>query len=345
MIACLYGRDFAPFVEPVVRDVSAAAAKAGGEIVPLTIETALAAPARCAMMRRLYVLPFDPPSAESLRRTGPPAAPDIPATPAALVRALFPRAEIFTSFAVQELCWDKLATQERLLERGVPVPDTLVTSEPADVLDFVRRHGFAILKERFSCGGHGHIVVWFENDDLVGDSGSHQYRIELVSSGVRQLRGDRFTYPAPFYLQRLVADVGPRALTPGQILRAYVIDSQIVFWTERYRERYIRPSDWIVNVSRGARYRFVLSVSEEMQKIAVRTAEVIGMRAGVVDLIRTGNQGPYVLEADTDSTHMIIDRQFKQIPEYREFFDFDRYLAEALLAEPVAAKKTGNLGI
>jgi ribosomal protein S6-L-glutamate ligase RimK-like protein len=334
MIACLYGRDFAPFVEPLVRDVSAAATAAGGEIVPLTIEAAIGAPARCAAVHRLHVLPFDPP-----------ATPDGPAAPGALVRALFPRAEIFTGFAVQEMCWDKIATQERLLERGVPVPETLVSSDPTDVLDFVHRHGFAIMKERFSCGGQGHIVVWFENDDLVGDTGSHQYRIELASTGVRHLRGDRFTYPAPFYLQRLVADVGPRAVTPGQNLRAYVIDSHIVFWTERYRERYTRPSDWIVNVSRGARYRFVLSVSEEAQKIAVRSAEVIGMRAGVVDLIRTGSQGPYVLEADTDSHHMLIDRQFKQIPEYRDFFDFDRYLAEALLAEPEAAKKTGHLAV
>src|SRR5947207_2483580 len=123
MIACLYGRDFAPFVEPVVRDLSAAAAQVGGEIVPLTIEAAIAAPTRCAAVRRLYVLPFDPPSADSLRRTAAHVAPDVSAAPAVLVRALFPRVEIFTSFAVQELCWDKLATQERLVDRGVPVPD------------------------------------------------------------------------------------------------------------------------------------------------------------------------------------------------------------------------------
>ena len=131
-------------------------------------------------------------------------------------------------------------------------------------------------------------------------------------------------------------------MTPGQILRAYVIDSQIVFWTERYREHSARPSDWIISVGRGARYRFVLSVSEEAKKIAVRTAEVIGLRAGAVDLIRTGSQGPYVLEVDADSHHMMIDRQFKHIPDYREFFNFDRHLAEALLVEPEEAKQPEN---
>jgi hypothetical protein len=327
MIVCLYGRVFAPFVEPVVRDLSAAAAAAGGEIQPLTIETAIADSARRAAVHRLYVLPFDAPQSTMW-----------PTAPAALVRALFPRVDVATSFVVQDLCWDKVATQERLLDRGVPVPETLMSDEPAEVCEFVRKHGFAIIKERFSCAGQGHVVVWFEGDQLVGDGGSHQYRIDLVAAGERRLFGDRFVYPAPFYVQRLVADVGPRGITPGQILRAYIVDNQVVFWSERYRDRYVRPSDWLINVGRGAKYRFVLSVSEEVRKVAVRTAEVIGMRIGVVDLVRTGSQGSYVLEADTDSHHMLIDRQFKEIPEYREFFDLDRYIAEALLVEPEIPK-------
>ncbi|MFI5367253.1 MAG: RimK family alpha-L-glutamate ligase [Candidatus Binatia bacterium] len=316
MIACLYGRDFAPFVEPVVRDLRAAAAAAGGEIQPLTIEAALHDPARCADVHRLYVLPFDP-----------------PAPPAGWIRQLFPRAEVATSFAVQDLCWDKVATQERLLDRGVPVPETLVSTEPDHVHEFVRQHGFAILKERYSCAGQGHIVVWFEDEQLVGDCGSHQYTIELVSGGERRLRDDHLTYPAPFYVQRLVADIG-RDVTPGQVLRAYIVDNQIVFWSERYRDQYTRPSDWIVNVSSGAKYRFLFDLSTEITKIALRSAEVIGMRIGVVDIIRTISGGPYVLEVDTDGYHMIIDRQFKHIPEYREFFNLDRYIAEALLVEP-----------
>ena len=333
MIACLYGRACAPFVESAVGDLCAAAAAAGGEIQPLSIEAAMADRARCATVHRLYVLPFDLPA------TGVAASvPDAPAPvahgPAAVVRTLFPRAEVVISFAVQELCWDKVATEQRLLDRGVPVPETLMSSDPEDVGEFVHRHGFAILKERFSCAGQGHVVVWHEDGQLVGDSGSHQYVIELVPEGRRELRGDRLIYPAPFYLQRLVADVGPRGVNPAQLLRAYVVDNQIAFWTERYRDRYLRPSDWIVNVSRGAKYRFVFSVSEEAKKIALRTAEVIGMRIGVVDMIRTGSTGPYVIEADTDGYHMMIDRQFKEIPDYRDFFNLDRYIADALLVEP-----------
>jgi glutathione synthase/RimK-type ligase-like ATP-grasp enzyme len=317
MIACLYGRDFAPFVEPVVRDLCAAAAAAGGVVEPLTIEAALADPARRAAVHRLYALPFDAPA---------PVGP--------FIRQLFPRVEIVTSFAAQDLCWDKLATEERLLNRGVPVPETLMSAEPSDVYEFVRTHEFAILKERYSCAGQGHVVVWLDDGQLVGDSGSHQYRVELVPSGRRQLRGGRFIYPAPFYVQRLVGDSGAHRFVPGQLLRAYVVDNHIVFWTERYRDRYVRPADWIVSVSRGAKYRFVQTVSEEAKKIALRSAEVIGLRIAVVDLIRTGRGESYVLEVDTDGCHMLIDRQFKSIPEYRDFFDLDRYIAEALLVEP-----------
>jgi glutathione synthase/RimK-type ligase-like ATP-grasp enzyme len=120
------------------------------------------------------------------------------------------------------------------------------------------------------------------------------------------------------------------------VLRAYVIDSQIMFWTERYRERYSRPADWIINVGLGAKCRILQDISEEAKKVAIRTAEVVGVRIGAVDLIRTGSAGPYVLEVDTDSHHMLIDRQFKDIPEYRDYFNLEHYIAEALLADPAA---------
>jgi len=323
MIACLYGELYAPFVEEIVRDVRRAAAAAGGAVWPITVEAAGAQRERCAEVHRLYILPFDPPAKVE------PAE-----TPSTLVQALFPRAEVVTPFAVQDLCSDKVATQERLVDRGIPVPDTLISSEPAEVYDFVRTHGYAVLRDRYACGSQSHIALWLDEGHLVGDSGSHQYRLDLVRQGRRQLQGVHLTYPAPFYVQRLIADIGPRWVTPGQVVRAYVIDHQIAFWTEAYRDRYHRPADWISTGGPDGRYRFLQNVSEEAQKIALRTADVIGMRMGAVDLVRTGSSGPYVLEVVVDSYRMIIDRQFKQIPEYRDFFDLDRYIAEALLIEP-----------
>lgn len=320
MFACLYGRPFAPFLETPMRDLCAAGAAAGVAIHPIAIEAALKTPALCAHVHRLYVLPFDPPAGDT--EVG------------GLLRELCPRAEIVPAVAAQELCWDRLATQERLLDRGVPVPETLAGTDPSALYEFVRAHRFVILKDRIGCGGHGHLVVWIEDDQLIGDCGSHLYRISPTSGGRRHLDGDRLTYPAPFYAQRLVASTSRRGVTPPQVLRAYVVDHHVVFWTERYRDRYARPSDWIISAGRGAKLRFLHGVSDEVQKIALRAIEVVGTRIGAVDIVRTGGAGPYVLGVHVDGRYMVIDRSFKDIPEYRAFFDFDRYVAEALLTEP-----------
>lgn len=322
MIVCLYGRPYAPFVEPVVHDLIGAAAALGTEIRPLTIEDACRLPRAFESVRQVYVLPFDPPAS----KIGPNAAQDV-------VAEIFPNARPVVGFGQHELCWDKIATQERLRDRGVPIPDTLVTAFPEDVTEFVRTHEFAVLKQNRSCAGQGHFVVWFDDNQLVADGGSHRYVLDLVADGPAHLHGDRLSYPAPFYLQRLIADIGPRSVTPPQVLRAYVVDREIVFWTERFRERYARPSDWIINRALGARYRFVQNVSDEAQKAALRAAEAVGARVCAVDLVRTARGGTYVLEVDCDGIHMFIDRGFKQAPEYRPFFDFDYYIARAIVGE------------
>jgi glutathione synthase/RimK-type ligase-like ATP-grasp enzyme len=267
----------------------------------------------------VYVLPFDPPKDHEGIRVED------------IVAELFPNAVPVVAFAAHELSWNKMATQERLVQRGVPVPDTLISDSPADVIEFVRTHELAILKQAHSCGGQGHLVVWLEDDALVGDCGSHRYALDLVSGGRRRLRNDRLSYPSPFYLQRLVSDVTPRGVVPGQILRAYVVNREIVAWTERFRDRYTRPSDWIISHAAGAKYRFIHTVSDEAKKAALRAAEAVGARICAVDMIRTVRGGIYVLEVDCDGVHMFIDRSFKEAPEYREFFNLDRYIAQALV--------------
>jgi len=258
------------------------------------------------------------------------------------VREHFPRAEILNSMEVHELCWDKLRTDEHLLARGVPVPETLFTGSAAEVRDFVARHRFAILKERASCGGQGHVILCDSDEVLVGEAGNRRFVVELGSdaSEPRRLREGVLAYPPPFFVQRLVGDAGPRdVFRPGQILRAYVVDGRVAFWTERYRDHYRRPSDWIVNVALGARYRFVLETSGELRKLALRAADAVGMRVGVIDLVRSG-AGPFVLEADCDGRHMIVDREFKHIPDYRDAFDFDRMIVASLAQVEIPALAT-----
>lgn len=318
MFACVYGAAMSPFVEPIARDLARAVQEQAGTLRLTTIEEARRHRAQSALVERLYVLPFDPST-------------DDPTTE---LKQIFPRAQLVNSIAAQDLCWDKIATQERLVQRGIPTPDTLVTQNPEEVLSFVKKHEFAVLKEPRSCGGYGHFILWLDDSGkLAADCGSHQYHLKLKPSGRARLQEANLQLPAPFYVQRMIGLYGPRGVQPPQVLRAYVVDSEVVLTTERYRERYERPSDWIVNVARGARYRFVLNLSAELNKLAVRAAESVGTRVAAVDIVRTGGGGPYVLEVDTDGYHMFIDRQFKEIPEYRDFFDIDRHIARAILRD------------
>lgn len=339
MIVCFFGAESLPFVEPVVRDMIDAARAVGAEIEPVTVTAALHDRARWRTAERVYVLPFTLPEhfADGVSRTG-----------VELVKELFPRADVVNSCAAHDACCDKLETARRLLGRGLPMPDTLITEDPAEARDFVAHHRFAILKEPHSCGGEGHLVVTIDEDGaLVGETRDRRYRVELEDpSAERRIDHGVLSRPAPFYLQRLVVAVGRKGvMTAAQVLRAYIVDAQISFWTERYRERYQRPSDFIINVALGAKYRFVSAVSDENAKVALRAAEVMGVRFGAVDLIRTGSEGPYILEVDTDGERMMIDRQFKALPEFRSVFDFDRFIAEALVAtsEPTAVRTHGLL--
>ena len=318
-LGVLYGEPFAPFLAPIIGDLVRAAQDLGQRLQPIAAERAIESPARCALIQRLYVLPFDPP-------------PGGGETAKEFVRRMFPRAEILNSMDAHELCWDKLRTDELLIARGVPVPESLYTQSADDVRDFVARHRFAILKERRSCGGQGHVILCDSDEVVVGEAGGHRFVVELAGDPQepRRLREGVLSYPPPFFVQRLVGEAGPRdVFRPGQLLRAYVVDGRVAFWTERYREHYRRPSDWIVSVALGARYRFVLDTSAELRKIALRAADALGMRVGVIDLVRSG-AGPFVLEADCDGQRMYVDRQFKLIPEYRDAFDFDRMILASL---------------
>lgn len=325
MIVCLYGQSAATFVEPVVLDLMRAAARRRMEITAVTLEAAIASRHHWRGAEALYVLPFETPLDLPV---------DLPPTPAALVRELFPRAMVANSLATHERCWDKVTTAQRLLDRGVPVPATLLTSVPDEARAFIVEHGHAVLKEPRSCAGHGHLVVFPDGEgNVVGEACNRRYLVELQHTGTgRSLSHGVLHFPPPFLLQRLVATPGRGGvLRPAQILRAYIVDRQILFWTERYRKRIHRPSDFIISVAFGAQYRFLPAVSEEVKKIAQRAAEVLDVRIGVVDVIRSSTEGPAVLEVDTDGAHMMIDRSFKNLPEYRPTFDFDDFIAESLV--------------
>ncbi|GBD26492.1 Alpha-aminoadipate--LysW ligase LysX [bacterium HR30] len=316
--ATIHSRLFAPWVDPIVRDLAAAAKDFGGEIESIVLDDLLPYYRVREDVERLYVLPCLAPNDTSV---------------AELVRSRLPHARPLVPFEVQDLCWDKIATQKRLIERGIAAPETLITDDADEVARFVKHHTYAILKEPAGCAGAGHWVLWFEAGTLMADNGFAVHRVVLGAPAPARIVDGELRYPPPYYVQRLVGTFTRYGFEIGQVLRAYVVDEEIPFWSERYRERYRRPGDWILNVARGAKYRFVLSVSEETKNVAFRAARAVGARVAAVDLVRTSKDGPLVLEVNTDGCHMYIDRSFKDLPEYRDFFDLDRYIARAVLSE------------
>jgi glutathione synthase/RimK-type ligase-like ATP-grasp enzyme len=328
MIACLYGRSAELFVAPMLARLQRAASERGAQIDAVSVEAAVAADREWQGVRRVYVLPFDiPPSMPA----------ELPTTAPQLIEALFPRAEILNPPIIHELCWDKPSMTERLFERGVSVPESLITSDPDVAREFVDRHGQAILKAARSCGGHGHVVLFADaSGTIAGEvAPGRRYAVEFVAAGTgRSLAHGVLSTPPPFYLQRLVARPDRSgALKPGPIVRAYVVDRQIAFWTERYRDRVRRPSDFVITATFGAKQRFLPAVSDAVQTAARRAADALGIRVGVVDVIHAGEDGPFVIDVSTDGYHMMIDRSFTELPEYRDIYDFDGSIAELLLAE------------
>lgn len=317
MIACVYGSAATAFVEPTVRDLARAAAADGIELVGVPIGR-IAAPHASAMedVALVYVLPFD----EAV-------------DPAEVFLRAFPKAHTVNATTAHEFSTDRVSLSERLLERGVPVPETLVTDSPEEARDFILQYEHAVLRDpRIRGHSSGYVVFCDADGTVVGETRDRRYVIELLASGLgRKLEHGVLAHPPPFFLQRMVTRVGRRGvLIPAQVLRAYVIDDRVPFWTETYRDRVRRPSDFLLTAETGAPRRFVQVVSSEADKLARRAAKAVGAPVAAVDIIRS-DTGYVVLDVVTDGRYVMIDRSFKNIPEFREAFDLDRHIAAALV--------------
>jgi len=321
MIACVFGSGSAAFVEPTVQELARRASVHGVKLVGVNIERMSTAMDEVALV---YVLPFE---------TSAIGAPESPADTADLLAAAFPRSQIVNAVVAHELCTDRVALSERLLERGVAVPESLVTDSPEEAREFVRRCQHAVLRDvRAGRRGGGLVAVCDGTHTIAGEARGRRYALELRDDATAyHLAHGVLEYPAPFFLQRLITRVGRHGvLAPAPVQRAYVVDERVVFWTEAYRERAKRPSDFLVSPEEGAQRRFIQVVSDEADKLVRRVAKVVGSPVAAVDIVRS-DTGYVVLDVVTDGRYMMIDRSFKSLPEHRDAFDLDRYVAATLV--------------
>lgn len=314
MIACVFDSGSAAFVEPAVQDIARFAKTRGVDLIGVCIDR-MAAPH--SNVSQVYVLPFDAADAVQSR---------------AMLAQAFPSGQAANSLAAHELATDRIALGERLLERGVAIPEALVTDDPEEARAFIARCGHAVLRDVRSGRRGGSLVVVCGDDRVVaGESRGRRYVVELSAAVDRiQLQHGVLTYPPPYFAQRLITRVGRQGvLMPAPVQRAFVVDEDIPFWIEAYRDRARRPSDFLVDPAAGASRRFVQVVSDEAEKLVRRVSKVVGFAFGAVDIVRS-DSGYVILDVVTDGRHGMIDRSFKALPEHRDAFDLDRHIALAL---------------
>lgn len=161
---------------------------------------------------------------------------------------------------------DKYNSLTIFKENGLPVPRTAVTESHDEALECFHELG-------------GDVVV----KPLFGSRGVGASRINDPDIAARVFRTISFHHGV-LYLQQFVNH-------GGSDIRAFVIGDQVVAAMRRI------STNWKTNVSLGAK-PVTLNLSEELEKLAVKAANVIGCKVTGVDLIE-GPDGPLLIELNS----------------------------------------------
>jgi RimK family alpha-L-glutamate ligase len=161
---------------------------------------------------------------------------------------------------------DKYNSLTLFHENGLPVPRTAVTESHDEALECFHELG-------------GDVVV----KPLFGSRGVGAARINDPDIAARIFRTISFHHGV-LYLQQFVNH-------GGSDIRAFVIGDQVVAAMRRV------SANWKTNVSLGAK-PVPLNLSEELEKLAIKAAKVIGCKVTGVDLIE-GSDGPVLIELNS----------------------------------------------
>jgi len=239
---------------------------------------------------------------------------------------------------------DKARTAEIFRKHGVPHPETLISSDGAELAAFVKKHGIAIFKPVYGAGGD-HIIFLEWHDDGVVARVPINGRVERLPCVFKDYPSGT---PIPFHVygeggRRVLHMHGPVVAQEviredgswnSKVLKVYVIDGRPAFGVELSREA-STPEESIITYA-NARHRLISAAAlpPGAADVAVRAAASIGLRACLVDMIRK-HGGWVALETNGDNTYTIHDRgyRFAEGFERGKEFDFDGHLANTLAAE------------
>lgn len=161
---------------------------------------------------------------------------------------------------------DKFQTLALLEEHGLPVPRTIVTEGPDEAL-----------RAFYELGGD--VVV----KPLFGSRGIGSTRISDSDVATRIFRAVAF-YHGVLYLQEFV----PHGFSD---VRLFVVGNSVIAAMHRVAQ------NWKTNVSLGAR-PVAFKPSEELEVLAVKTAQVVGCKVAGVDILES-EKGPLIIELNS----------------------------------------------
>lgn len=161
---------------------------------------------------------------------------------------------------------DKYCSLTLFHENGLPVPRTAVTENHDEALKCFHELG-------------GDVVF----KPLFGSRGVGTSRITDPDVAARIFRAVSFHHGV-LYLQEFINH-------GGSDIRAFVIGDRVVASMRRI------SSSWKTNVSLGAK-PFSLDLTEELQKLAIKAAKIIGCKVTGVDIIE-GPNGPVLIELNS----------------------------------------------
>jgi RimK family alpha-L-glutamate ligase len=161
---------------------------------------------------------------------------------------------------------DKYCALTFLEEHGIPVPRTAVTESHEEALKCFHELGEDVITK-----------------PLFGSRGIGSTRISSPEIAARVFRTISF-YHGVLYLQEFI----PHGVSD---IRAFVVGDQVIAAMHRIAE------GWKTNVSLGAK-PVSINLTEELENIAVKTAEVIGCKVTGVDILE-GPEGPVVIELNS----------------------------------------------
>ena len=180
--------------------------------------------------------------------------------------------EVFNGADIIETVRDKLHTHQILAESGIDTPDTMLAKFPVDMKLIEETIGFPVVVKTLN-GALGIGVFLVETQAAFSDL------MELVGETNPNLQ---------LIFQKFVA------VSKGRDLRLFVVDGEII----AAMERRAKDGGFKANFSSGGSVHF-FEADKEAAEIALKTAEVLNIDIGGIDLLFKENGGYTICEANT----------------------------------------------